>query len=212
MAKSLNLQIFKHIKEKVDDANGRIALEKGACPDARDCGLNLRFSNATSIAPTASISVIAGTTSPSIDPVTANVYTQKTLSGSFVVKNRHLTSLLEEKGHNTKEVWSNILRHKGSVSELSFLTEEEKDVFKTAMELNPYWIIEHGADRTPYIDQSQSLNLWLPANVNKFDLHNIHYQAWKKGIKSLYYLRSTTIQDAEKISEQIKYEECIACS
>jgi ribonucleoside-diphosphate reductase alpha chain len=212
LAKSANLRMFNHIKEKCDVANEVLSKEKGACPDAKDAGINKRFCNITSIAPTASISVIAGTTSPSIDPWTANVFTQKTISGSFMVYNPHLKALLASRGHDTQETWSKIIRHEGSVQELGFLSDDEKEVFKTALEINPYWLIEHGADRTPFIDQSQSLNLWLPANVSKSDLHNVHYLAWKKGVKSLYYCRSTTIQSAEKISKQVKYEECLSCS
>lgn len=211
LAKATNLRIFNYIQTEVNKANKKLAISRGACPDAKHVNIMKRFSNATAIAPTASISIIAGTTSPSIDPFTANIYTHKTLSGSFTVRNRHLSKLLDAKGCNTKEIWSKIIRNEGSVSNLEFLTDDERDVFKTALEINPYWIIEHGADRTPYIDQAQSLNLWLPANISKSDLHNIHYQAWKKGIKSLYYCRSTTVQSAEKISQQVKYEDCLAC-
>jgi len=211
MAKVVNAQIFKHIKEKADEANVKIALDKGNCPDADVSNITARFANVTAIAPTASISVICGTTSPGIDPWTANVYTQKTLSGSFTVKNPNLIGLLESRGHNTEAVWSKIIRHEGSVQDLEFLTDEEKEVFKTALELNPYWIVEHAADRTPFIDQGQSVNLWLPANISKKDLHKIHFQAWEKGLKGLYYCRSTPMQGAEKISKQIKYEDCLSC-
>jgi ribonucleoside-diphosphate reductase alpha chain len=211
VAKSINKHIFNKIEANCVSVNNKLALEKGSCPDARRKNISKRFTHVTAIAPTASISIIAGTTSPSIDPFTANIYTHKTLSGSFTVHNKHLKRLLESKGKDTKDVWSNIIRHEGSVQQLDFLTDDEKSVFKTALEINPYWIIEHAADRTPLIDQSQSVNLWLPANVSKKDLHNIHFQAWKRGLKSLYYLRSTTIQPAEKISQQIKYEDCIAC-
>lgn len=211
VAKATNMRIFSNIQKKVDKANEELGKERGPCPDAKAVNSFKRFANATSIAPTASISIIAGTTSPSIDPWTANIYTHKTLSGSFTVRNKHLAKLLDAKGQNTKEVWSKIIRNEGSVSTLDFLSDDERDVFKTALEINPYWIIEHGADRTPYIDQSQSLNLWLPANISKSDLHKIHYLAWERGIKSLYYCRSTTMQSAEKISHQVKYEDCLAC-
>lgn len=211
IAKSTNIRIFNNIKDKCDKLNAELAKERGACPDALEAGIVKRFTHVTAIAPTASISIIAGTTSPSIDPFTANIYTHKTLSGSFMVKNKHLEQLLESKGYNTREVWSKILRENGSVAQLNCLTEDEKTVFKTALELNPYWIIEHAADRTKLIDQAQSINLWLPANISKKDLHMIHYSAWSKGLKSLYYCRSTTIQEAEKISKQIVYDECIAC-
>lgn len=211
VAKATNINIFKKIKEYCDEINSELAIKLGASQDNVQLGINKRFTHVTAIAPTASISIIASTTSPSIDPWTANIFTQKTLSGSFTVKNTHLVKLLQSKDRDTKEVWSNIIRHEGSVQQLDFLSQEEKDLFKTALELNPYWIIEHAADRTEYIDQSQSVNLWLPANVSKKDLHHIHYQAWKKGLKSLYYCRSTTIQPAEKISKQIAYDDCLAC-
>lgn len=211
IAKATNIRIFNNIKDKCDKLNAELAKERGACPDALEAGIVKRFTHVTAIAPTASISIIAGTTSPSIDPFTANIYTHKTLSGSFMVKNKHLEQLLESKGYNTREVWSKILRENGSVAQLNCLTEDEKTVFKTALELNPYWIIEHAADRTKLIDQAQSVNLWLPANISKKDLHMIHYSAWSKGLKSLYYCRSTTIQEAEKISKQIVYDDCLAC-
>lgn len=211
IAKSTNLNIFKHLEGWCYTCNNELSKEKGSCPDARRVGINKRFTHVTAIAPTASISIITGTTSPSIDPITANIYNHKTLSGSFTVTNKYLIKLLESKDKNTKEVWSDIIRHEGSVQQLDFLTQEEKDVFKTALEINPYWIIEHAADRVQYIDQGQSVNLWLPANINKKDLNQIHYMAWKKGLKGLYYCRSTTIQPADKISKQIKYESCIAC-
>jgi len=211
MAKSTNINIFKNISNKCNKLNIKLGKERGACPDGLESGIPKRFANVTAIAPTASISIIAGTTSPGIDPWTANSFTQKTLSGSFNVRNPHLVKLLQSKDKDTKEVWSKITRDEGSVQDLNFLTQEEKDLFKTALELNPYWIIEHAADRTPYIDQSQSVNIWLPANINKKDLNFVHYLAWKKGLKSLYYCRSTTIQSADKISKQISYEECLSC-
>lgn len=210
MAKVWNNKLFAHIKEQADAASVKLAHERGACPDAAECGIMERFSNKLSIAPTASISVIANS-SPCVEPWNANIFTQKTLSGSFTVKNPHLVALLESKGENTKETWSKILRNQGSVKELRCLTDEEKDVFKTALELNPYWVIEHAADRAPYICQAASNNLFLPANISKKDLHRIHFMAWERGVKSLYYCRSTSIQRAESISKQIVYEECLSC-
>jgi ribonucleoside-diphosphate reductase alpha chain len=204
-AKSWNKIIFKHIKEKCDLANEKLAndweRQREACPDAKDLGLNLRFSNCTAIAPTASISIICGNSSPGIEPFIANCYTHKTLSGTFIVRNKHLAKLLESKGKNTSEVWSSISMNEGSIMHLDFLTPEEKDVFKTAMELNQMWLIDHAADRQPFIDQAQSLNIFVPSNVAKAELHKIHFQAWKKGIKSLYYCRSASIQRAEKTNE-----------
>jgi len=159
-----------------------------------------RFSNKMAIAPTASISIIAGNASPGIEPIAANVFLQKTLSGSFTVRNRHLQKLLQQKGKDTDEVWSHITLSKGSVQGLDFLSDDEKDVFKTAFELDQRWIVEHAADRQPFICQAQSINLFLPADVHKRDLHQIHYMAWKKGLKSLYYCRSLSIQRADTVS------------
>ena len=227
MAKVWNKRMFRHIREQADLASKVLADERGACPDAEDYGIHERFSNKMAIAPTASISIIAGNASPGIEPITANVFLQKTLSGSFTVRNRHLRKLLQEKGKDTDEVWSSITLNKGSVQHLDFLTQDEKDVFKTAFELDQRWVIEHAADRSPFICQSQSVNLFVPANVHKRDLHQMHYQAWKKGMKSLYYCRSLSIQRADTVSNlaiktevlsdqkdknaSTDYEECLAC-
>lgn len=232
MAKVWNKKMFKHIREQADTASVLLANERGPCPDAKDYGINERFSNKMAIAPTASISIIAGNASPGIEPINANVFLQKTLSGSFTVRNRHLRKLLQIKGQDTDEVWSSITLNKGSVQHLEFLTQDEKDVFKTAFELDQRWIIEHAADRSPFICQSQSINLFVPANIHKRDLHQIHYQAWKKGVKSLYYCRSLSLQRADDVSNvavkadilspitpstpidnttTTDYEECLAC-
>jgi len=202
MAKVWNNKIFKHIQEGVDAASKSLATLRGACPDAADYGFNERFSNKTAIAPTASISIICGGASPGIEPAAANSYTHKTLSGSFNVRNPHLKKLLAEKGQDNEDVWSSITVSEGSVQHLDFLEDHEKDVFKTAFELDQRWIIELAADRTPMIDQSQSVNIFLPADVHKRDLHQIHLQAWKQGVKSLYYCRSKSIQRAEVVSNQ----------
>ncbi|AHJ62711.1 Ribonucleoside-diphosphate reductase alpha chain [Granulibacter bethesdensis] len=229
VAKVWNLRMFKHIRAQADKASRMLAAERGACPDAADYGLNERFSNKMAIAPTASISIIAGNASPGIEPIAANVFLQKTLSGSFTVRNRHLQQLLAERGQDNEDIWSSITLNKGSVQHLDFLTEAEKAVFKTAFELDQRWIIEHAADRTPYICQSQSVNLFLPANVHKRDLHQVHMLAWKRGLKSLYYCRSLSIQRADAVSEKAvnldhqakpapaaavsttNYEECLSC-
>jgi ribonucleoside-diphosphate reductase alpha chain len=203
VAKSWNKRMFKHIRAQADVASRVLAEERGPCPDSAEYGIMERFSHKMSIAPTASISIIAGNSSPGIEPIAANVFLQKTLSGSFTVRNRHLQKLLAERGQDTDEVWSSITTTKGSVQHLDFLTDLEKDVYKTAFELDQRWIIEHAADRTPYICQSQSVNLFLPANIHKRDLHQIHYQAWKKGMKSLYYCRSLSIQRADTVSEKV---------
>jgi len=230
MSKVWNKKIFKHIQEHVDQASKDLADERGPCPDAADYGFNERFSNKTAIAPTASISIICGGASPGVEPVAANSYTHKTLSGSFNVRNRYLVELLEKYGKNTDDVWSGITTNQGSVSHLDFLTDLEKDVFKTAFELDQKWIIELSGDRTPFISQAQSINLFVPADIHKRELHKIHFDAWKKGLKSLYYCRSKSIQRAENVNdtkatdvtanvykskpqttEQPEYEECLSC-
>ncbi|MFT8467088.1 MAG: ribonucleoside-diphosphate reductase subunit alpha [Acetobacter syzygii] len=209
IAKVWNRKIFKHIREQADAASRHLAELRGPCPDAEEYGIQERFSNKMAIAPTASISIIAGNASPGIEPIAANVFLQKTLSGSFTVRNRHLLKLLVEKGQDTPEVWSSITTSKGSVQHLDFLTQQEKDVFKTAFELDQRWIVEHAADRQPYICQAESVNLFLPADVHKRDLHQIHFQAWKKGLKSLYYCRSLSIQRADTVSNVLSKSEVL---
>ncbi|MEM1399705.1 MAG: ribonucleoside-diphosphate reductase subunit alpha [Pseudomonadota bacterium] len=197
MAKAWNNKIFQHIRGQADAASRLLADERGPCPDADDFGIKERFSNKMAIAPTASISIICGGTSPGIEPIAANAFTHKTLSGSFGVRNRHLTALLEEKGRNDDDVWSSITTNEGSVQHLDFLSQDERETFKTAFEIDQRWLIDLAADRTPFICQAQSLNVFLPADIHKRDLHQVHYQAWKKGVKSLYYCRSKSIQRAE---------------
>ncbi|MDG6094140.1 ribonucleoside-diphosphate reductase subunit alpha [Acetobacter sp. AN02] len=227
MAKVWNKKIFRHIREEADKASETLADLRGSCPDAEEYGIKARFSNKIAIAPTASISIIAGNASPGIEPISANVFLQKTLSGSFSVRNRHLKKLLMARGQDNEDVWSSITLSKGSVQHLDFLTQDEKDVFRTAFELDQRWVVEHAADRAPFICQAQSVNLFLPADVHKRDLHQIHYQAWKKGVKSLYYCRSLSIQRADTVSDVSKpagvaadntpprtspdYEECLSC-
>jgi ribonucleoside-diphosphate reductase alpha chain len=226
MAKVWNRKIFQQIRRQADDASIKLAEERGACPDAADYGVKERFSNKMAIAPTASISIICGGASPGIEPNAANAYTHKTLSGSFPVKNRYLVDLLEEKGQNSEDVWSSIFTNEGSVQHLDFLSDDEKDVFKTAFEIDQHWMIEHAADRSTNICQAQSLNVFLPADVHKAELHKVHFDAWKKGVKSLYYCRSKSIQRAEsdaswkrkQVSDADEaaaasgnYEECLAC-
>jgi ribonucleoside-diphosphate reductase alpha chain len=194
--------MFKHIRAQADAASRALADERGPCPDAAAYGIMERFSNKMAVAPTASISIIAGNSSPGIEPIAANVFLQKTLSGSFTVRNRHLQRLLAERGRDDDETWSSITLTKGSVQHLDFLTDDEKAVYKTAFELDQRWIVEHAADRAPFICQSQSVNIFLPANVHKRDLHQIHFMAWKRGVKSLYYCRSLSIQRADNVSEK----------
>ncbi len=202
MAKVWNVRMFKHIREQADAASRALADERGACPDAEEYGIAERFSNKLAVAPTASISIICGGASPGIEPVAANSYTHKTLSGSSTVRNRHLKRLLAELGRDDDDTWSSISTNEGSVQHLDCLDENQKAVFRTAFEINQRWLIEHAADRTPFICQSQSLNLFLPADVHKRDLHQLHFQAWKKGVKSLYYCRSKSIQRAETAARE----------
>jgi len=231
MSKVWNKKIFKNIQEKVDLASKILADERGACPDAAEYGIKERFSNKTAIAPTASISIICGGSSPGIEPIAANSFTHKTLSGSFNVRNKYLKKLLQKYNKDTDEVWSTITTNQGSVSHLDFLTTEEKDTFKTAFEIDQRWIVELGADRTPHISQAQSINVFVPADIHKKELHDIHFQAWKKGLKSLYYCRSKSIQRAENVeagsstdvtknvysksnesnNKDNNYEECLSC-
>ncbi len=228
MAKSWNMRIFKHIRAQVDEASMMLAHERGPCPDAQDMGAMERFSCKMAIAPTASISIICGGTSACIEPIPANIYTHKTLSGSFSIKNPYLEKLFEEKNVIAPDkVWNSILERGGSVQHLDFLTQEEKDVYKTSFEIDQRWLLELAADRTPYIDQAQSLNLFIPADVDKWDLMMLHFRAWELGIKSLYYLRSKSVQragfaggvEADNTSElkeiplasTTDYDECLAC-
>jgi ribonucleoside-diphosphate reductase alpha chain len=226
LAKSWNMRLFKHLRREADRASRVLAEEKGPCPDAADRGLMERFSHKLAIAPTASISIICGGASAGIEPIPANIYTHKTLSGSFAVKNPYLERVLEKTGHNTAEVWDSIVENEGSVQHLDFLSQDDKDVFKTAFELDQRWIIELAADRTPEICQSQSLNVFLPGDVDKWDLHMLHFSAWERGCKSLYYLRSKSVQRAAHAGSEIveavaatpfdgagrtDYDECLAC-
>jgi len=226
MAKSWNLRIFRHIQAQANQASMTLAAERGPCPDAADAGVMERFSCKTAIAPTASISIICGGTSACIEPIPANIYTHKTLSGSFSIRNPYLEKLLTAKAKNSDAVWNSILERGGSVQHLDFLSADEKDTYKTSFEIDQRWLIELAADRTPYIDQSASLNLFIPADVEKWDLLMLHFRAWELGIKSLYYLRSKSIQragfagaveadntpDLRQIElEEKDYDECLAC-
>ena len=227
LAKSWNMKFFKHVRAQADEASMMLANERGACPDAEDMGVMERFSCKMAIAPTASISIICGGTSACIEPIPANIYTHKTLSGSFVVKNPYLEKLLQDKAKDSTNVWNSILEKGGSVQHLDFLSHEEKDTFKTSFEIDQRWLIELAADRTPYIDQATSLNLYIPADVEKWDLLMLHFRAWELGVKSLYYLRSKSIQRAGfaggveadntvqlpvmELAAQTDYEECLAC-
>ena len=215
VAGSANHFMFRHIKDQATEETRRLAVERGACPDDDTC--QVRNAHLLAIAPNASSSIICGNTSPSIEPFRANAFTQKTKSGSFLQKNKYLEILLNSMEKNTDEVWRSIVTNKGSVQHLDFLSEEQKEVFKTAVEINQAWLIEHAAERQQFICQSQSLNLFFPPDVNKADLHNIHMLAWAKNLKTLYYLRSEAISRADNVSNEVKreiifeQEGCLSC-
>ena len=222
LAKSWNMRIFKTLRRQADAASRILAEERGACPDAAERGVVERFSHKLAVAPTASISIICGGTSAGIEPIPANCYTHKTLSGSFAIKNPYLERLLETRGCNTDAVWGSILEQEGSVQHLDVLTPPEKEVYKTAFEIDQRWVVELAADRTPDVCQSQSVNVFLPGDIDKWDLHMLHWMAWERGCKSLYYLRSKSVQRAayaggETLAADVHmeartdYEECLAC-
>jgi ribonucleoside-diphosphate reductase alpha chain len=227
LARSANLRMFRHLRRAADQASRTLALERGACPDAAEHGRVERFSHKLAIAPTASISVICGGTSACIEPIPANVYTHKTLSGSFAVRNPALKRALAAKGLDTEAAWQSILAHEGSVQHLESLDEHEKAVFRTAFEIDQRWVIELAADRAPLICQGQSVNLYLPSDLHKWDLLMLHWTAWERGVKSLYYCRSKSVQRAgfagvdgdntrrwparALSADENKYDECLAC-
>ena len=229
LARAANLRMFKHLRREADAASRVLAEERGACPDAAERGAAERFSHKLAIAPTASISVICGGTSACIEPIPANIYTHKTLSGSFSVRNPALQKVLGEKGINTEETWQSILAHEGSVQHLDGLSDDEKSVFRTAFEIDQRWVIELAADRAPLICQGQSLNLYLRSDIHKWDLLMLHWTAWERGVKSLYYCRSKSMQRAgfagveadntrawpkkalTSDADEAKYDECLSC-
>ncbi|MFT3907612.1 MAG: ribonucleoside-diphosphate reductase subunit alpha [Steroidobacteraceae bacterium] len=227
LAKSWNMKLFRHLRSEADRASRHLAEERGACPDAAERGVLERFSHKLAIAPTASISIICGGTSACIEPIPANIYTHKTLSGSHTVKNPALKALLAERGLDTAETWRSILEHEGSVQHLEALSEDERAVFRTAFEIDQRWVIDLAADRTPFICQGQSLNLYLHSDIHKWDLLMLHWTAWERGIKSLYYCRSKSVQRAgfagvegdntrrwptrELGADENRYDECLAC-
>ena len=231
MAKVWNKKMFKFIKDGADKASVVLADERGPCPDAAEMLVKERFSHKIAIAPNASSSIYCGNASAGIEPYPSNSYNHKTLEGTFNVRNKYLKKILATHGRDDEETWTSITVNAGSVMHLDFLSDVERDVFKTAFELDQRWIVEHAGDRAPFICQSQSLNIFLPADVHKRDLHMLHYMAWKKGVKSLYYCRSKSLQRAEVVSMPTrdtaamiqpmkatgtdgganKYEECLAC-
>lgn len=209
VAKAANLRMFKLIRSRLDDANLKLGEERGEAPDAKETGR--RFSHVMAIAPNASSSIIMGNTSPSIEPYRANAYRQDTLSGAYLNKNRYLDEIVKEEAKDKPEgwyqdTWSSIIANDGSVQHLKWLTDAQKEVFKTAMEIDQRWVIEHAADRQEYIDQAQSLNLFFRPDANIVYLHAIHYMAWKKGLKTLYYCRSEKLGKADRVSKRIERE------
>jgi ribonucleoside-diphosphate reductase alpha chain len=228
LAVGINKKIFKHIRETLDEANLQLGTERGEAPDC--AGTGRRFAHVMAIAPNASSSILMGNTSPSIEPYRANAYRQDTLSGAFLNKNKYLDKIIKEKCDVDKsldyqDIWSSIIANDGSVQHLDILSDREKDVFKTAMEIDQRWVVEHASHRQSYIDQAQSLNLFFRPDVNIKYLHAVHFQAWKQGLKTLYYCRSEKIAKADKVSKKIERqviqeidlkalaqgEECLAC-
>ena len=226
MAKVANNRIFKYISEGLKDANLQLGKERGEAPDA--VGTGLRFSHVMAIAPNASSSIIMGNTSPSIEPYRANAYRQDTLSGSFLNKNRWLDKIIKEKAkdeNDYNDIWSTIIANDGSCQHLDILSDAERDVFKTSMEIDQRWVIELAGDRQEYIDQAQSLNLFFRPDAHIKYIHAIHFMAWKKGLKTLYYCRSEKIGKADKVAKKIERDvikeldmtqiaqgnDCIAC-
>ena len=207
VATSLNKNMFKHIRKELDAANFRLGKERGEAPDAK--GTGRRFSHMMAIAPNASSSIIMGNTSPSVEPFRANAYRQDTLSGTYLNKNRYLDAIIKKESEKHKDgwyddIWSSIIANDGSVQHLDFLDDHTKAVFKTAMEIDQRWVIQHAAERQEYIDQAQSINLFFRPDVNIKYLHAVHFMAWKTGLKTLYYCRSEKLAKADKVAKKIE--------
>jgi ribonucleoside-diphosphate reductase alpha chain len=207
MATGANIKMFKHIKDGLDAANLKLGKERGEAPDC--VGTGRRFAHVMAVAPNASSSILMGNTSPSVEPFRANAYRQDTLSGSHLNKNKHLDKIIKEKCDADKkldynEIWSSIIANDGSIQHLDFLDEWQKDVYKTSMEIDQRWIVDHAANRQSYIDQAQSINLFFRPDVNVKYLHAVHYQAWKQGLKTLYYCRSEKLAKADKVAKKIE--------
>ena len=218
MAKGRNMSMFWHIKSAAETASRTLAVERGEAPDAE--GTGMRNCHLLAVAPNASSSIICGNTSPSIEPYRANAYSQKTKSGTSLQKNEYLEDLLRDLGMDTDDVWKSIVTNGGSVAHLEFLDDWTKDVFKTAVEIDQRWVIDMAADRQKHICQSQSLNVFFPSDVSKQELHAVHMAAWKKKVKTLYYLRSEAYKRAETVSDEalrqriftsMDENECLAC-
>jgi ribonucleoside-diphosphate reductase alpha chain len=209
MAVGRNRLMFKHIREKLDEANIELGTERGEAPDTK--GTGRRFSHMMAIAPNASSSIIMGNTSPSIEPYRANAYRQDTLSGAHLNKNKWLDNIIKDHCNQDpkldyNEIWSSIIANDGSVQHLEFLNEWVRDVFKTSMEIDQRWIIQHAADRQEFIDQAQSVNLFFRPDSNIKYIHAVHFMAWKLGLKTLYYCRSEKIAKADKVAKRIERE------
>jgi ribonucleoside-diphosphate reductase alpha chain len=207
LATSANNRMFKHIREGLDEANYKLGTERG---EAFDCiGTGRRFSHVMAVAPNASSSILMGNTSPSVEPFRANAYRQDTLSGSHLNKNKYLDKIIKKICENDSkldynEIWSSIIANDGSVQHLDFLDDWTKSVYKTSMEIDQRWLVQHAADRQGYIDQAQSVNLFFRPDVNIKYLHAVHFQAWKQGLKTLYYCRSEKLAKADKVSKKIE--------
>jgi ribonucleoside-diphosphate reductase alpha chain len=209
MAKSANNRIFKHIRSQLDAANTKLAVDRGACPDAQDYGVMKRLSHIMAIAPNASSSIIMQNTSPSIEPFAANAYRQDTSSGAHITKNRFLDAIIKRESLTRKDgwyddTWADIIAHDGSVQQLVWMDENTKHVFKTSIEIDQMWVIEHASDRQQYIDQAQSVNMFFRPDVNVKYLHAVHYKAWKNGLKSLYYCRSSKLRRADRVGQLVE--------
>ena len=209
MAVGLNKTIFKLVREKLDEANKRLGLQRGEAPDA--VGTGNRFSHLMAIAPNASSSILMGNTSPSIEPYRANAYRQDTLSGSYLNKNRYLDVIVKKEAESHKdgwyeETWSSIIANDGSVQHLDWMDDWTKDVFKTSMEIDQRWVVQHAADRQSWIDQAQSLNVFFRPDSNIKYIHAVHFMAWKLGLKTMYYCRSDKIAKADKVAKRIERE------
>jgi ribonucleoside-diphosphate reductase alpha chain len=209
LATSANNRMFKHIKEGLDEANLKLGKERGEAPDC--VGTGRRFAHVMAVAPNASSSILMGNTSPSVEPFRANAYRQDTLSGAYLNKNKYLDKIIKEKCDadsklDYNEIWSSIIANDGSVQHLDILDDWTKDVYKTSMEIDQRWIVDHAANRQSYIDQAQSLNLFFRPDVNVKYLHAVHFQAWKQGLKTLYYCRSEKLAKADKVAKKIERE------
>jgi ribonucleoside-diphosphate reductase alpha chain len=207
LAKSLNIKIFKGVRKKLDEANQALGLERGEAPDAK--GTGNRFSHLMAIAPNASSSIIMGNTSPSVEPYRANAYRQDTLSGSHLNKNKFLDAVVMEHVKtnpkaDAQEIWSSIIANDGSVQHLTWMEEHTKEVFKTSMEIDQRWVIEHASDRQEYIDQAQSINVFFRPDSHIKYIHSVHFLAWKKKLKTLYYCRSEKLAKADKVSKKVE--------